>query len=1001
VDPECSSVYISRHQLADTPNENELFAICSATLEESANVINKEGKALVKEFADIFPTELPNELPPQRSIDHAIDLLPGSEPPSKPTYRLSYVEMNELQKQMTDLVSKGFIRPSTSPFGAPVLFVHKKDGTLRLCVDYRALNKVTIKNRYPLPRIEELMDRLTGAKYFSKIDLYSGYHQIRIKESDIHKTAFRTRYGHYEFLVLPFGLTNAPATFMTLMNDIFREYLDKFVVVYLDDILIYSRTKEEHLQHVRIVLSTLRKHKLYAKLKKCELAQQQVEYTGHFISGEGISVDPRKVDTIKNWPAPTNVSEVRSFLGLASYYRKFVEKFSAIATPMTALLHKDQKFEWSTEAQKAFDMLKEKLTTTPVLLLPDPTKPFIVTTDASDYAIGAVLSQKQGKGEQPVAYESRKLSPAEQNYAVHEKELLAIIHAIRTWRMYLEGQHFTVETDHASLEYIKTQSNLSRRQARWLETLQSQDFEVRYRPGKTNIVADALSRKPHLNAITTLTTTLADDQTFEQGYQQDKYFVQILETLQYPEQADEKAKAKAKHFEWKDKRIYLRTGHRLAIPSDKRLRTHILREHHDIDIAGHLGIDKTTEAIMRNFYWPKMGKDIRRYIQTCDTCQRNKPSNQTPAGLLQPLPTPGKRWEEITMDFIVQLPLTRQEHDAIVVFVDRLSKRAHFIPMHTSATAPEVAKIFFNTIFRNHGLPKVIISDRDPKFTSRFWQTVFKHLGTKTAMSTAFHPQTDGQTERMNRTLEEMLRAYVTYKQDQWDEYLPAAEFAYNNLKQVSTGYSPFELDCGQHPNTPMSMTTTSEVPAANEFLQHWTSMIEIAKDSLREAQERQVKYANEHRRHLTFEVGDQVLLSMKNTNAPVDRNRPTKKLTPRFAGPYTVTQVISSTAYKLNLPAEMRIHPVFHVSLLKLYQASPNEFVRPTPPPAVISPNTEQEEYEVETILDKRILRKKPQYLIKWLGYPLHDATWEPLEHLNNAMEKVKVFEETRTSQS
>ena len=363
------------------------------------------------------------------------------------------------------------------------------------------------------------MDRLTGAKYFSKIDLYSGYHQIRIKESDIHKTAFRTRYGHYEFLVLLFGLTNAPATFMTLMNDIFREYLDKFVVVYLDDILIYSRTKEEHLQHVRIVLSTLRKHKLYAKLKKCELAQQQVEYTGHFISGEGISVDPRKVDTIKNWPAPTNVSEVRSFLGLASYYRKFVEKFSAIATPMTALLHKDQKFEWSTEAQKAFDMLKEKLTTTPVLLLPDPTKPFIVTTDASDYAIGAVLSQKQGKGEQPVAYESRKLSPAEQNYAVHEKELLAIIHAIRTWRMYLEGQHFTVETDHASLEYIKTQSNLSRRQARWLETLQSQDFEVRYRPGKTNIVADALSRKPHLNAITTLTTILVDDQTFEQGYQ--------------------------------------------------------------------------------------------------------------------------------------------------------------------------------------------------------------------------------------------------------------------------------------------------------------------------------------------------------------------------------------------------------------------------------------------------------------------------------------------------
>jgi hypothetical protein len=372
-----------------------------------------------------------------------------------------------------------------------------------------------------------------------------------------------------------------------------------------------------------------------------------------------------------------------------------------------------------------------------------------------------------------------------------------------------------------------------------------------------------------------------------------------------------------------------------------------------------------------------------------------------PAGLLQPLPTPGKRWEEVTMDFIVQLPLTRQGHDAIVVFVDRLSKRAHCQPMHTSATAPEVAKIFFTTIFRNHGLPKVIVSDRDPKFTSKFWQSVFKHLGTKTAMSTAFHPQTDGQTERMNRTLEEMLRIYTSYKQDNWDEYLPAAEFAYNNSKQASTGYTPFELDHGQHPNTPVTLTKESEVPAANEFLQHWTSMIEIAKDTLREAQERQVKYANKHRRYLTFKQGDQVLLSLKNTYNPIDRNRPTKKLTPRFAGLYTVTQVISSTAYKLDLPSNMKIHPVFHISLLKPYQVSNNEFLRPIPPPAIVLPNTEQEEYEVENILDKRTLRKKPQYLIKWLGYPLHDATWEPLENLGNAREKVKEYEETRTSLS
>jgi hypothetical protein len=692
--------------------------------------MSAEAKELIKEFADVFPDSLPATLPPRRTIDHAIDLIPGSAPPSRPTYRLSFVEMDELKRQITDLHNKGFIRPSVSPFGAPVLFVHKKEGTLRLCVDYRALNKITIKNRYPLPRIDELMDRLAGTKFFTKIDLYSGYHQIRIKEEDIPKTAFRTRYGHFEFLVLPFGLTNAPATFMTLMNNIFREYLDKFVIIYLDDILIYSKTKEEHLQHVRIILETLRKHKLYAKINKCELVRTSVEYTGHFISAQGISVDPRKITTIQQWPAPTNVSELRSFLGLASYYRKFVQGFSAIASPLTALLHKDKEYIWNDNEQEAFDTLKQHLTTAPVLLLPDPTKLFTVTTDASDFAIGAVLSQNIGKGDQPVAFESRKLSPAEQNYAVHEKELLAIVHAIKLWRPYLEGQRFTVITDHASLEYIKTQHNLSRRQARWLETLQANDFEVKYRPGKTNVVADALSRQSHLAAISTVTEQLSDID-WKQKYTEDTHFKDIWNILHNSDTATEKQLALVRNFELDNERIYLKKDHRLVIPKDNQMRTTILLEHHDIDISGHLGIDKTLENIMRNFYWPKMGKDIRRYIQSCDTCQRNKNVNQQPAGLLQPLKTPTHRWEQIAMDFIVQLPLTRKGHDAIVVFTDRLTKRGHFYPMHTSATAPEVAKIFFSTIFKDHGLPRIIVSDRDAKFTSNFWKALFELTGAR------------------------------------------------------------------------------------------------------------------------------------------------------------------------------------------------------------------------------------------------------------------------------
>src|SRR6185295_3717296 len=774
-EPECNSVFITRQQFARIPSNEELFSLY-LTEEETSNekqlVYPPEVKKLLKEFNDTFPTTLPNGLPPERRLDHTIDLIPGMEPPSRPVYRLSHYEMKELKVQLSDLLEKGFIQPSVSPFGAPVLFVHKKEGTLRLCVDYRALNKITIKNRYPLPRIEDLLDRLVDTKYFSKLDLYSRYHQIRIKKEDIHKTAFRTRYGHYEFLVLPFGLTNAPATFMTLMNDIFHEYLDEFVVVYLDDILIYSKTKEDHLKHLRKVLSKLREHRLYAKLKKCELFKNKVEYLGHYISGEGIAVDERKVEVIKKWPNPTNLTELRSFLRLALYYRKFVKNFSAIASSLTTLLRKDIPYEWKPDQQEAFDKLKEKLTSAPVLLIPDQTKPFTVTTDASDTAIGAVLSQDYGKGDQPIVFKSRKLNSAELNYATYEKELLAIVHAIKLWRPYLEEKLFTIITDHAVLKFIKSQSNLSRRQARWLEVLQSSNFDVKYRPGKTNVVADALSQVPQLSNINTLNTNLIDKELLINEYKNDSYFEPIYQALTSKEN-----KPQARNFELHDELIYLRSGKRLAIPNNKELRTLLLHKCHDSIIARHLGTEKTLELVQRNYFWPRMGKDIKNYVTSCDSCQRNKASNQAPAGLLQPLDIPERRWDHITMDFVVQLPKTTKKHDAIVVFVEKLSKRTYFIPTTTDVTAPQVAEIFFNTIFKNHGLPKVIISDIDPKFTSRFWKALFEKLGTKLAMSTSHHPQTDGQTEHMNRTMEVMLRAYTNYQQNNWDELLPAVEF--------------------------------------------------------------------------------------------------------------------------------------------------------------------------------------------------------------------------------
>ena len=459
--------------------------------------IDHDIELLLSKYKDVFPDDLPIGLPPSRSIDHKIDIIPGSSIPSLSTYRMSPTELDELKKHLNDLVSHGFIRVSKSPFGAPVLFVKKKDGSIRMCVDYRALNKITIKNKYPLPRVDELFDRLLGAKYFSKIDLRSGYHQVRIADEDVHKTAFRTRYGHYEFLVLPFGLTNAPATFMNMMQNIFKDQLDNSVIVFLDDILIYSKNKNDHIKHVDKVLSLLRENKLYAKSSKCEFFKSEISFLGHVINGNGVTMEKSKVDAVTNWPTPKDITDVRAFLGLAGYYRKFVNNFSKISAPLSELLKKENKFEWGEKQTLALETLKKSVSTAPVLVLPDPSLPYVVDTDASGYAVGSALLQDHGAGLQPIAYMSKKMLDAEKNYTVREQEMLAIICALKEWRHYLHGSKFKIITDHDSLKYIDTQKNqLSSRQARWAEFMSQFDYDIIYRQGKDNIVADALSRRP-------------------------------------------------------------------------------------------------------------------------------------------------------------------------------------------------------------------------------------------------------------------------------------------------------------------------------------------------------------------------------------------------------------------------------------------------------------------------------------------------------------------------
>ncbi|RVW18844.1 Transposon Ty3-I Gag-Pol polyprotein [Vitis vinifera] len=830
-------------------------------------------------FLACLRDELPG-LPPHREFDFSIEVYPGTDPISVSPYRMAPLELKELKTQLDELLGRGFIRPSTSPWGAPVLFVKKKDGTLRLCIDYRKLNRVTVKNKYPLPRIDDLFDQLKGAKYFSNIDLRTGYHQLRVREEDVSKTAFRTRYGHYEFLVMPFGLTNAPAAFMDLMNRVFRAYLDRFVIVFVDDILIYSRSLEEHKQHLVTTLGTLRRHQLYGKLDKSEFWLTEVNFLGHVVSEAGIAVDHSKVEAVQEWQRPTNVFEVRSFLGLAGYYRRFVEDFSRIAAPMTRLTRKGVKFDWNEECENAFQELKRKLTTAPVLTAPISGELFMIYCDASTVGLGCVLMQ-QGK---VVAYASRQLKQHERNYPAHDLELAAVVFALKTWRHYLYGEKFEVYSDHKSLKYIFTQKDLNSRQRRWMETLEDYDFALHYHPGKANVVADALSRKSYgqLSNLGLREFEMhAVIEDFELCLSQEgrgpclysisarPMVIQRIVEAQVHDEFLEKVKAQLVAGEIDENWSMYEDGSvrfkgRLCVPKDVELRNELLADAHRAKYTIHPGNTKMYQDLKRQFWWSGMKRDIAQFVANCQICQQVKAEHQRPAGLLQPLPIPEWKWDNITMDFVIGLPRTRSKKNGVWVIVDRLTKSTHFLAMKTTDSMNSLAKLYIQEIVRLHGIPVSIVSDRDPKFTSQFWQSLQRALGTQLNFSTAFHPQTDGQSERVIQILEDMLRACVLDFGGNWADYLPLAEFAYNNSYQSSIGMAPYEALYGRPCRSPLCWIEMGESRLLGpEIVQETTEKIQLIKEKLKTAQDRQKSYADKRRRPLEFEEGDWVFVKV------------------------------------------------------------------------------------------------------------------------------------------
>ncbi|KAJ9536718.1 hypothetical protein OSB04_un000103 [Centaurea solstitialis] len=863
---------------------------------------------VVREFPEVFPEELPG-LPPPRQVEFHIDLVPGAGPVAKSLYRLAPSEMQELSSQLQELLDKGFIRPSSSPWGAPVLFVKKKDGSFRMCIDYRELNKITIKNRYPLPRIDDLFDQLQGATYFSKIDLRSGYHQMRVREEDIAKTAFRTRYGHYEFLVMPFGLTNAPAVFMDLMNRVCRPYLDKFVIVFIDDILIYSRSKEDHEHHLRLILELLKAEQLYAKFSKCEFWIREVHFLGHVVNKEGIHVDPAKVEAVKKWEAPKTPTEIRQFLGLAGYYRRFIANFSKIAQPLTTLTQKDKKFIWGEKQEEAFQLLKHKLCNAPILALPEGTNNFVVYCDASHQGLGCVLMQN----EKVIAYASRQLKVHEKNYTTHDLELGAVVFALKIWRHYLYGTKCTIYTNHKSLQHILDQKMLNMRQRRWVELLSDYDCEIKYHPGKANVVADALSRKERVKPLRTRAMGMIVQTSLKS---------QILEAQREALKVDNLKKETLhkmeKEFEEKSDGVRYFKG-RIWVPKVDQLRKLIMDEAHQSRYSIHPGSDKMYKGLKEHFWWPGMKKDIATYVSKCLTCARIKAEHQKPSGLLQQPEIPEWKWERISMDFVTKLPRTKKGHDSIWVIVDRLTKSAHFLPIKESFSIDRLAQLYIDEIVMRHGVPISIISDRDSRFTSRFWQSLQTTLGTSVDLSTAYHPQTDGQTERTIQTLEDMLRACVLEFGGSWDDHLPLIEFSYNNSYHASIQCAPYEALYGRRCRSSLNWLEVGESRLIRpDIVQETTDKIKLVQEKLKAARDRQKSYADNRRKPLEFQVGDRVLLKVSPWKGLI-RFGKKGKLSPRYVGPFKIVERIGPVAYRLDLPSELSsIHDTFHVSNLK-----------------------------------------------------------------------------------
>lgn len=918
---------------------------------------------LIQKFADIFNDQNGRT----NTLQHQINLLPGSKPINSPPYRYSPAKREAIEQNLSDMMEEGIIKPSKSPWASPVVLAPKKDGSMRFCVDYRKLNAITIRDAYPIPRIDDTLDSLQEARYLSTLDLRSGYWQVAMDKESKEKTAFITHKGLYEFNVMPFGLTNAPATFQRLMDIVLAGLKWQCCLVYIDDIVIYSPTFDKHLEDLGKVFSALREANLKLKVSKCCFCRKEMKYLGHIVTQDGIKPDPALVNAVMQFPRPKSIKDVQSFLGLTGYYRRFISNYAKIAEPLLKQLRQVQErnyhLHWSSDCTVAFDTLKHKLTSAPIMRTPDFTEPFILEVDACEYGLGAVLTQEYEGKKFVIAYASRTLSAPERKYGATEREALAIVWATQHFRPYLEGVKVLIRSDCKALQWLKDSKDVSGRLARWAMKLSAFQIEsIQYRPGKANGNADSLSRNPvPLHAReererknhehSPIPYEIATMETIINLWEN----TNILEDIKKEQQADSKlspiieqlkanglsvSSDKRQPFVLVNDLLYkiknsnrhynqrvLGNKHLLVIP--KKLQEKLLRWAHNHPTAGHGGQQKTLFRLSTRVYWASMRKDIFNYVAACPECQRFKYNNRPMANPMQ-LHEVIEPWHTIGIDIMGPFPVTSRQKRFLLVIVDYFTRWVEMFPMRTT-TSEDISKILIDEVFARYGLPRYILSDNGPQFVSNVFDEFCQSFGIKRKFTANYHPQSN-MTERVNRTLKPMISIFAQRSPHSWDKEIQQLAWAIRTSINETTGETPAFLMFGRDPRIPLDLMVgdalegipTQEMDT-NHITNYRRNLINNLNVAFHTVQEHcqvekwiQKEKYDRHTSQRQFEVGD--LVWMANTASRLNNNSIRSKLKPKYQGPCRITKVLTPSTFVIQRIADNVEIGAVNVDRLKAY---------------------------------------------------------------------------------